>query len=462
MNKTKLFLELSLPALDFETVSYRLSANLDNASSDQIVFYKLQETQRSQELFENRLLSGSPALLIVQGKDNSKNKFPIVFVDEKKFQEIEERLVDCFYPIPTNITLGGITGTNGKSTCVHLCAQISQQMGKKSYSLGTLGLRDADGVELDSVGLTTPSYIDLRRMLFELSLKGPESYVYLEVSSHALHQKRIKGLKFKTIGWTNFTQDHLDYHKDLNEYFHAKCLIADYSNAPILFPNEESDLKIRLSREKNIKSQAVARFSLIDCKPFGRVFEISYNRDNLSLSHAIVEKAIDQVIELQKLKSLDLPPGRMTSFEVKDRLFIVDYAHTPDAIRSILKGIKESMPNCYLTIVFGCGGDRDRSKRPLMREAAEEIADKCIITSDNPRSEVPEMIIEEIMSGSSIAHKCIVDRREAIITSFIESHSGDVILIAGKGHENYQEIKTGKVPYSDSSVINELTGDEND
>lgn len=462
MNKTKLFQELSLPALKFDEIEYRLSANLDNSTKDQIVFYKLQGNQRSMESFEKRLQSASPALLIIQGEYQQKLKFPIVCLREKNFQDVQEKLVNVFYPVPSNITLSGITGTNGKSTCVHLCAQISQQMKKNSYSLGTLGLRDANGVELDSVGLTTPSFIDLRRMLFELSLKEAESYVYLEVSSHALHQERIKGLSFKSIGWTNFTQDHLDYHQGLDEYFQAKCLIKNYSSSPILYPSQEIDLKSRLENEKKVSSLGVDRLDISDCKRFGRVFEISYNRDNLSLSLSIVEKALGIRVDLQQISNLELPPGRMTSFEVSERLIIVDYAHTPDAISSLLKGVKESMPNSSLTIVFGCGGDRDRSKRPLMRKAAEETADKCIITSDNPRSEVPEKIIEEIMEGSQVEHLCVVDRRQAIMTAFHQSKPGDVILIAGKGHEDYQEIKTGKVPYSDSKVVSELLGERND
>lgn len=437
--------------------SYSLTANLENATEEMIVFYRLHNDPSALEKLKKRLERATPALLILSSEHKQLDlKCSYLVLDEKKYEQLSERLIESYYPLDKNLKIIGITGTNGKSSCVHLCAQMAHLMGETAFSLGTLGLMDAFGKVIDSVGLTTPSRVDLRRMIDSLSKKHKSVMIFLEVSSHALSQNRLKGIKLKAAGWTNFTQDHLDYHKNLESYFEAKAQISQISEGAIFYPAQVEELKKRFAQRKDLSTHPVECLPLSFVREMGKVFQVEHNIQNLSLSVALVEKVLGKKIELDKIVSISLPPGRMNAFEVKDKTFVIDYAHTPDAIKSILQGLRQSFPASKLTIVFGCGGDRDKTKRPLMRLAAEQIADQLIITSDNPRSEEPQSIIDDIMSGAKTNHITQVDRQKAIEFAFENARPNEIILVAGKGHEDYQELKAGKIPYSDIAVVEEI------
>lgn len=458
MNKIeKIIKEFSPKELKLPNLSYSLTANLEDAAQDTIVFYRLRDDDLALEKLKKRLEKSKPALLILRADQEELDiNCPYLVLRDESFEELIERLIEHYYPLDHDLKIIGITGTNGKSSCVHLCAQMTHLMGENAYSIGTLGLMNAYGSILDSVGLTTPSRVDLRRMIDFIAKKDKTATIFLEVSSHALSQQRLKGIKLKASGWTNFTQDHLDYHQNLENYFEAKVQISQISETAILYPAQAFELKQRFSQRSDLKTQPIENLPLSFVRKLGKVFQVEHNIQNLSLSVALVEAAIGRKVDLEKITSISLPPGRMNAFEVGDKTFVVDYAHTPDAIKSILQGLRQSFPKNKLTIVFGCGGDRDKTKRPLMREAAEQIADQLVITSDNPRSEEPQCIIDDIMKGAKKMHTTEVDRQKAIEFAFKNAQAGEIILIAGKGHEDYQEFKSGKVPYSDIVVVEEI------
>lgn len=458
MNKiAEILKEFSSQDFHLSKKSYSLTANLENATQEMIVFYRLHSDPQAIEKLKKRLENARPALLVICSvQENLDLACPYLVVDEQKYEQLTEKLIEYCYPLDENLKIIGITGTNGKSSCVHLCAQIAHQMGESAYSLGTLGLMDASGKVIDSVGLTTPSRVDLRRMIDSVSEKEKKALIFLEVSSHALSQQRLRGIRLKAAGWTNFTQDHLDYHKNLENYFEAKAKISQISEASIFYPAQVEELRQRFKQRKDLKTHPVENLPLSIVSKMGKVFQVEHNIQNLSLSVALVEAVIEKKVDLEKMTSISLPPGRMNAFELGDKTFVIDYAHTPDAIKSILQGLRQSFPASKLTIVFGCGGDRDKTKRPLMREAAEQFADQLVITSDNPRSEEPQRIIDDIMAGAKTKHITQVDRQKAIEFALKNAQSNEIILIAGKGHEDYQELKEGKVPYSDIAVVKEM------
>lgn len=457
MNKTKLLSliqhfieEQNHLASDFEILE--LTSNLQKATANSLVFYKLHADQKSLENFHKRLESVTPGLLILNRHPGKITK-PYLIIDECCFLKAQKILLDEFYPLPPHLKLVGITGTNGKTTTVNLAQQISEQMGHPAISFGTLGICK-NGSIVEDLGGTTPSYIELRRLIHQYG--KTEEVVYFEVSSHALIQDRLHDLKLDATAWTSFSQDHLDYHKTMDEYFEAKTLISSkYSKpqAPFFVPREEKELIQKFEQLKFLfkRTRSLKDFGFHNVPPF---FKADFNRNNFELALELNE-AIWKTTPKIDLNKLILPQGRFATLELGEKLVIIDYAHTPDALENICKAVKRSFPACELSLVFGCGGNRDKTKRPIMGAIGERYADKLYITSDNPRDEIPSDIIDDIISGlkspsNSFHHE---DRALTIEKAISESSATGIIIIAGKGHEDYQEIAGIKHPYSDFSVV---------
>ena len=456
----KLFQKLSLtPSIDASSVNLNsITTNLQDADSESIVFYKISNS-KSEEVFLQRLGKLKPGLIILNKKLGKCIGSPTVVVSEEILPSFTSELLEIVYPMNKIKTkVFGITGTNGKSTCVNLCEQILVQMGKRAASIGTVGV-SINGIERDlKISGTTPSDIDLRRILF--TLKDEIDFLFMEVSSHAIVQNRMGDVRLSGAGWTSFSQDHLDYHKTMKEYFEAKASIVslfENKNSKLVVPSTQNELSKKLEdyfKEKNpaatlVKSRTLEDLDIVD---FPNFFKVHYNKENLELCLELIKEELEfSTLELYKIKT---PKGRFSIIEVNNAFAIVDYAHTPDALENLLRATKKAFPNSKLITVFGCGGDRDKTKRPLMGAAAENGSDEVIVTSDNPRSANPDDIIKDIVVGLRKQPLLVeADRETAILEGVKHLSHGDVLVIAGKGHEEYQEIKGQTVYFSDFDVV---------
>jgi UDP-N-acetylmuramoyl-L-alanyl-D-glutamate--2,6-diaminopimelate ligase len=368
----------------------------------------------------------------------------------------------------------GVTGTNGKTTVTYILESIFTAAGKKPLRMGTTGHRYA-GKDVPSDVTTPPSY-EYYRVLADAVKDGCDALA-IEVSSHALDQERLYGTKFDAALFTNLTGDHLDYHKTMDEYFAAKrkLFLPEYANIAVV--NMDNDYGLKLIKEKNIDtikygvndraeiSAEEISFTLSGISARvrypGNSFNIKstlvglHNLENIlsAVSAAIALGISDEAIA-QGVENLKNVPGRLEKFEVNGAFVFVDYAHTDDALVNVLEALTPFKKNRVITI-FGCGGDRDRTKRPRMAKAAEMYSDVTIVTSDNPRTEDPQRIIEDILKGFVDAEKVIIcpDRGEAIKTALNKAQTGDIILIAGKGHENYMIVGTEKFHFDDREEV---------
>jgi UDP-N-acetylmuramoyl-L-alanyl-D-glutamate--2,6-diaminopimelate ligase len=387
---------------------------------------------------------------------------------------------EFYAPEINTITKIGITGTNGKTTTSYLVKSI---MEAAAISCGLIGtIRYEVGAQKKQAWNTTPESSDLSQMLYQMCQQGQQSCV-MEVSSHALTLHRVAGLQFDTAVFTNLTQDHLDFHQDMEAYFTAKKQLFDYlapDGTAVL--NSDDPFGKRLSEQLrcrkitygfNREAQVgVLKFSsnlsgidLTVRTPQGELTLKSsligkFNTENILAALAIGRSLnIDKNYLIRGIESLKCVPGRLESIKINsDRLAVVDYAHTPDALEKALMVLKEVVSG-NLWVVFGCGGNRDKAKRPLMGRIAQNIADKVVVTSDNPRYEDPMEILEQIRNGMDKSSEVFfnADRREAIKYALENAGSGDLILVAGKGHEDYQEIAGVKYPFDDKKIILELT-----
>jgi UDP-N-acetylmuramoyl-L-alanyl-D-glutamate--2,6-diaminopimelate ligase len=423
-----------------------VTTNLQDGTSSHIVFYRLGENEQSQDLFLKRLNGVTPGLLVLNKKPKEDIEVPYVVLDFKKFLPFQIELCDFLYNKSNEVKIIGVTGTNGKSTVVHLCHEILKGNGFKSFTIGTIGVCDGDKELLPSPGATTPSYVDLRRILHKLS---DYDFACLEVSSHALDQDRLNGIELVCAGWTNLTQDHLDYHGTMEEYFRAKLLIKENSKHNIVVPFGEESL-VSMLEEKSAPYKVSASLKVDDLNDS---FSLEYNKKNLSLANELVDIATSKKCVIPN--SIELPKGRYNSFRYNKSLFVVDYAHTPDAIKNVVLESKKAFPKANIITVFGCGGDRDRLKRPLMLEAALLESSEVVVTTDNPRSEDPEQIISDALKGNenNPKVKAITNRKEAIHQYVKDYDNETVVIIAGKGHEEYQEVNGVKNYFSDIAEV---------
>ena len=382
-----------------------------------------------------------------------------------------------FYGNPSeSLKLVGITGTNGKTTTATLLYELFAGLGYKVGLISTVR-NLINGVEVAATH-TTPDPINLNKLLAEMVDAGCE-FCFMEVSSHALHQHRVAGLDFTGAIFTNITHDHLDYHETFINYITAKKMLFDNlsSNAFALVNLDDKNGEVMVQNTKakvisyGLKSMADRKAKILENNLTGLILNIdgqevitrligSFNAYNiLSVYGAAIELKEEKLQILTTLSNLHSPEGRFQFFKTPNNILgIVDYAHTPDALDNILSTIHELRTgNEKLLTLVGCGGDRDKTKRPEMARIAGEGSDKVILTSDNPRSEDAQQIIEDMKKGLDpvTVRKAvtIIDRAEAIRTACMLAQPGDIILVAGKGHEKYQDIKGVKTPFDDMEIL---------
>jgi UDP-N-acetylmuramoyl-L-alanyl-D-glutamate--2,6-diaminopimelate ligase len=434
-------LNQQIPPIHLSDIHWRTQ----DSTKDSILFYKINQDTNSQNLFAERIDKAQYGWLIIN-VDHPSRPMNSSVVSENNWPEIQKQILDILYPAPP-IKMIALTGTNGKTTTTDLVLQIGTLSGKKGISIGTLGVREYNKTIFD-FGLTSPSLIDLRKFLNRYGQN--KDFCVLEASSHALVQRRLYGMKFDMAGWLSFSQDHLDYHKTMEEYFAAKALLFDYltETAKVFVPVQQSDLYDKISRV----TKKVQKTKPIEKKlpPF---FCIGFNRNNLEVAVDIIESTFN--IKVADVFDKILPPdGRFFIKPYRSNFIVVDFAHTPDALDNICQGIRISFPNHKLKVLFGCGGDRDRTKRPLMGKIAQAWASEIYVTSDNPRSEDPARIIDDILSGitSKNVHK-IIERPKAVEFAFNELKENEILLLAGKGHEDYILINGVKYSYSDIGEV---------
>ncbi len=389
-----------------------------------------------------------------------------------------------FYGRPSGeLSVIGITGTNGKTTTTHLLASIVEAGGGKPGLIGTIEYKI--GEEIIPATHTTPESLDVQQLLRKMVAAGC-THAVMEVSSHALIQRRVDDVRFAAGVFTNLTQDHLDYHSDMNDYFRAKQRLFTMLDEDA-YAVTNADSEYGLSMVDGIRGRIVTygsgsgadfRSEHAEVSLRGTKFSVtdgetsvemethligSFNVSNMLAAFACARSlAFDRQIIKQGLESVRGVRGRFESITSPDGwIAIVDYSHTPDALEHVLRAIHDIKPDGgEIITVFGCGGDRDRTKRPLMGRVAETFSDRVVVTSDNPRTEDPEQILDDIYAGLSGKHRIlrIVDRKKAILTALSAAKSGDVVLIAGKGHETYQIIGTQRLHFSDREVVEEFTG----
>ena len=377
----------------------------------------------------------------------------------------------------SKLTSLAVTGTNGKTTVGFLVRSVFQNAGEKCGLIGTV-VYDT-GAKMSDASLTTPDCLLIAEMADEMVRAGSK-YMVIEASSHALFQNRLAGIDFKAAAFTNLAGDHLDYHKTEKDYLAAKSLLFEnLSGDATAVLNKQSAHAEKIAKKTRAKilwyaidepADIIAHIESMDIT--GTVFVLEYGgqkekvktflsgRFNVSNHLAGAGLCLAAGVDLARtaagLSALEAVPGRLEKVQWDgDFSVFIDYAHTDDALKNVLATLK---PLCEgrLTVVFGCGGDRDRSKRPRMGRVAEDLADLVVVTSDNPRSEQPEFIIGEIITGfkNPIADKIIVesDRKKAIELAIKNAEKNDIVLIAGKGHETYQIIGKQKFDFSDKDA----------
>jgi len=385
---------------------------------------------------------------------------------------------EAWYDRPAaRLELYAVTGTNGKTTSVTLARHVLGAMAPTG-SIGTLGAFDADGRQVPSEAgnLTTPGPIDLQATFAALLERGARA-VAMEVSSHSLDQGRVDGLEFQAAVFTNLTRDHLDYHGSMDDYFKAKArLIAHVAAKGLEIVNAEDPAWSRLRREHrrvtfgeqtgDVRARRLeldargARFELVT--PTGTVDARLPLLGRFNVMNALGVAAcawgfgvpLETIVE--RLAHAPQVPGRMERIATTPCVVLRDYAHTADALERALETLRP-LTSGRLMVLFGAGGDRDRGKRPLMGQVAARLADIAILTSDNPRTEDPEGIMDEVEAGmEGRPHERFVDRRQAIQRALELARPGDTVLLAGKGHETYQVIGTTKLPFDECEVVREL------
>jgi UDP-N-acetylmuramoyl-L-alanyl-D-glutamate--2,6-diaminopimelate ligase len=390
-------------------------------------------------------------------------------------------LATAFFDYPSRrLSLVGVTGTNGKTTTTYLIEALAKAAGRSTGVIGTIGARINDQALPGE--RTTPEAPDLQELLARMAEAGGSrgTVVAMEVSSHALAQDRTRGCEYEVGVFTNLTQDHLDYHKDMEDYFQAKALLftrypeqgtrpftgvlnvddpygrrlADMTKGKVLTYGVEGQADLRASGITGdagaLRFDVTAREGVFPIQlRLGGLFNVFNSLAAMGAARAL---GIEWDVIVPALASASGVPGRFESVETgQDFHVIVDYAHSPDGVDNVLRAARALNPR-RLIVVFGCGGDRDRTKRPIMGRIAAELADQVVVTSDNPRSEDPEAIIAEILTGTSQGAArvdTIVDRRAAIEHAVRLAGPGDLVVIAGKGHEDYQIFADRTIHFDD-------------
>lgn len=446
------------------------------------LFVATKGTQVDGHYFIPQAIAARAAAVMVMNEPSvdQKESFRGTWIVVEDTQAALGRMASVWFGNPSkHLKLVGVTGTNGKTTTVTLLYDLLSVMGYKCGLISTVRNRISNRT-LPATH-TTPDALAVQGLLAQMVAEGCD-YAFMEVSSHAIHQKRIDGLAFSGGVFTNITHDHLDYHGTFAQYLAAKKVFFDTlpSSAFALTNLDDRNGKVMMQNTK----ATVYGYSFRKLTDFrGRIVENTssglhliindtevitrllggFNGYNALATYGVAQllgfEKIDVLTALSALKAAD---GRFDPIQVPGNKLtaIVDYAHTPDALDKVLATLDEIRTgNSHILTVIGCGGDRDKEKRPVMARVALKWSDQVILTSDNPRSEDPEVIIQDMEKGIDAAHKykllSIVNRRAAIKTACRMANAGDIILVAGKGHENYQEIKGVRYPFDDKEVLKE-------
>lgn len=420
--------------------------------------------------------NGAKTIVIEDEVELKQSGITVIKVSDTRL--VMANLASNFYDHPSQkLELVGVTGTNGKTSITFLLGQLLEAYGKKIGIIGTIENRI--GTNILKAQRTTPESADLQQLLATMHKEGV-SHCLMEVSSHALALNRVEGCAFKLGIFTNLTQDHLDFHKTMEAYGEAKALLFKHAQVGIV--NEDSTY-VNMMKEKatckmityGIHKPADYHASDIHITAGG----VSYNLqtpegeykvevpipgefsvyNSLAVICAARQLGLPMDFIIDHLKVVKGVPGRVQSFQSpKGYSVLVDYAHTPDGLENVLETIKQFAKGRIIT-VFGCGGDRDNTKRPLMGEVAAKYSDEVIITSDNPRSEDPYVILDQVEVGvkrHQVNYIKMEDRKEAIYYALGHAKKDDVVLIAGKGHENYQILKERIIHFDDSEIVREF------
>lgn len=446
--------------------------------NDGTLFVAVKGTQTDGHKYIDQCIEKGAAAIICEVMPEKKHK-GVTYLCVKDSAEALGITASNFYEQPSDkIKLVGVTGTNGKTTTVTLLFNLFRKLGYKVGLLSTV--QNQINGDVIPATHTTPDAIELNKILADMVAQGC-THCFMEVSSHAVVQRRIAGVSFTGAVFTNITHDHLDFHKTFDEYIKAKKRFFDDlpSSAFALVNKDDSHGMVMLQNTKAkkktfaLKNAADYKCKIMESTLLGLALNIdgrevwtkligafnAYNLLGIYATALLLGETKDDVLRV--LSSLEAVEGRFQYTKAPNgTIGIVDYAHTPDALENVLTTINEvRTPAEKIITVVGCGGDRDRTKRPVMAAIACEKSDKVIITSDNPRSEEPMEIIHEMEKGVNPVHKkkalSIVDRKEAIKTACHMAQKGDIILIAGKGHEKYQEIKGVKHPFDDMQILSE-------
>jgi UDP-N-acetylmuramoyl-L-alanyl-D-glutamate--2,6-diaminopimelate ligase len=446
------------------------------------LFIAMKGTQVDGHKFISKAIElGAVAILLEDMPEVLDDK--VTYIQVASTEEDAGKVATMFYGDPSHkLKLVGVTGTNGKTTIATLLYRMFREFGYKVGLLSTVCNYIND--EEYPASHTTPDPIELNCLLAKMVDEGCE-YAFMECSSHAIHQHRIGGLDFVGGIFTNLTRDHLDYHKTFENYRNAKKMFfdglsknafaitnADDKNGMIMVQNTKATVKTY-----SIKRMADFRAKILECHFEGMYLEIDgkevgvqfigkFNVSNLLAVYGAAimlgKKPEEILIAMSTLKSVN---GRLEPIQSPEGFTaIVDYAHTPDALENVLNAIHDVLDGKggHVITVCGAGGHRDKGKRPLMAQEAVKQSDTVILTSDNPRDEEPQAIIDDMLAGLDTTQRkkvlTIVDRKEAIRTAAMMAKKGDVILVAGKGHENYQEINGVKHHFDDHEVIREIFG----
>lgn len=460
--------------IDITGISY----NSQTTKKGDIFVCLVGEHTDGHEFAKDAIEKGAAALLVEHKIDGINKKYPQVVVASTRHKIAD--IADRFYSSPSKgINLIGITGTNGKTTVTHLIQKIFEENQQKCALIGTLGYKLSSNGEYRDAKHTTPQAPELQATLRMIKDVEKIDNVVMEVSSHALDQNRVGGCRFNGAVLTNLTQDHLDYHITMDKYFDAKALLfkrlKEDNFAVINADDEYAQRFIDVVPEgvrkytygvknnadivaKNIQfSLNGAEFTLVTNE---KEYKVNLHMNGMFSVYnvlAAITAAIAMGIDIQiALKALQNVKGVAGRFEVvvKKPLVIVDYAHTPDGLENVLKSAREITPqDGKLICLFGCGGDRDATKRPKMGAIAEKLSDKIVITSDNPRTEDPQTIITDIIAGlKNVNTESVIvepDRGRAIELLKTIADNNDVVVIAGKGHEDYQILKDRTIHFDD-------------
>ncbi len=448
--------------------------------SKQSLFVALKGAQTDGHQFIAQVIEKGATAVVCESLPESLQE-GIAYIQVANCNAVLGILAANFFDHPSRqFTLVGVTGTNGKTTCATLLFQLFTKLG---YHCGLVStVQNQIGDTISSATHTTPDAVTLQK-LFATMRDANCSHVFMEVSSHAIHQQRIAGTHFAGACFTNITHDHLDYHKTFDEYIYVKKALFDSLDKSAFALTNVDDkrgllmLQNTIAQRKtySLKTMADYKAKIIENNLNGLVMMIEsnevffnmigeFNAYNLLCVFGVAVELGEEKFEvLQVLSTLFGAEGRFDYFfsDKENIMGIVDYAHTPDALLNVLATIgKLRKGNETLFTVIGCGGNRDKGKRPLMATVACEHSDRVIFTADNPRNEEPMSIIRDMELGVPANHKrkyvCIADRREAIKTACSIAEDGDIILVAGKGHEKYQEVRDVKYPFDDKVVLKEM------